>query len=126
LWICPPPSFRESIWERRAREPVAVLLKRILWLSPSRSKSAAGEAAGSRRSSVTHTHAASAQGGKYPVVLVAPDGVACVSWKQAGELHWRPFSAEGRSLGDEASKPSPNASRHAGVVLKAGDFVLIG
>lgn len=27
--------------------------------------------------------------GKYPVVLRAPDGVICASWKNAGALYWR-------------------------------------
>lgn len=64
-------------------------------------------------------------GGKYPVVLVGLDGVACVSWKKSSALHWQLFAADGRALGESASQPTPNGHRHAGVVTKRGEFLLI-
>ena len=64
-------------------------------------------------------------GGKYPVVLAAPDGVICVSWKKGSTLQWRLYGTGGQPLGETASQPSPNSHRHAGIVSKAGGFVLI-
>ena len=64
-------------------------------------------------------------GGKYPVALVAPDGGACVSWKKSSALHWQLFDPAGRALDEPRSQPSPNGHRHAGVVTKRGDFLLM-
>ena len=64
-------------------------------------------------------------GGKFPIVLAAPDGVTCLSWKKGAVLHWRLFGSNGKPMGEEASQPSSNGNRHAGVVIRNGDFVLI-
>jgi hypothetical protein len=63
--------------------------------------------------------------GKWPIALAAPDGSILVSWKIGSTLHWEQFDKDDKSVGPAESKPSPNTSRHAGVVTSDGRFVLI-
>ena len=63
--------------------------------------------------------------GRYPVALTDAGGTTCVSWKKGSVLHWRQFGKDGQPMGEEASQPSANSHRHAGVVTKTGGFLLI-
>lgn len=64
-------------------------------------------------------------GGKFPIVLAAPDGMMCVSWKKGSTLHWVLLANDGRTVSETKSQPSPNPHRHAGAVTKGGSFLLI-
>ena len=63
--------------------------------------------------------------GKWPVALAAPDGSTLVSWKNGSTLAWQLYDTADQPIGVAESKPSPNANRHAGVVTKEGNFLLI-
>ena len=65
-----------------------------------------------------------AKTGKWPIALADANGTALISWKIGSTLHWQLFDASDRPVGEERSQPSPNTSRHAGVVSSNG-FVLI-
>ena len=62
--------------------------------------------------------------GKYPVALTAPDGTTLVAWKTGETLDWRMMDRKGRPQGSPGSAPSESANRPAGVVTKAGHFLL--
>jgi len=66
-----------------------------------------------------------AERGKWPVVLGGADGSILVSWKNDSRLHWQLFDGNDRPSGKLDSKPSPNSTRHAGVAISGGSFVLI-
>jgi hypothetical protein len=63
--------------------------------------------------------------GKWPIALAAPDGTVLVSWKNGSNLAWQRFDAADKRIGASESQPSRNAHRHAGVVTKDGNFLLI-
>jgi hypothetical protein len=63
--------------------------------------------------------------GKWPIALSAPDGAVLVSWKNGNTLAWQLHDSADKPVGDVQSKPSRNSNRHAGVVTKTGDFLLI-
>lgn len=77
-----------------------------------------------RAGAVAEIHADTGNGW-FPVVLAAPDGTVCVSWKDDGRLAWQLFSATGVRLGPPALRLSASRHRHAGVVTSAGAFLLI-
>ncbi len=63
--------------------------------------------------------------GKWPIALAAPDGTVLVSWKNASTLSWQLRDAKDKPVGEVQSKPGRNPHRHAGVITKDGDFLLI-
>jgi hypothetical protein len=63
--------------------------------------------------------------GKWPVVLAAPDGTVLVSWKEGSTLAWQLHDTADKPIGTSEWQPSHNAHRHAGVVTKDGNFLLI-
>jgi hypothetical protein len=65
-----------------------------------------------------------AKSGKWPIALADANGTVLISWKNGSALHWQLFDPNDRPVGEERSQPSPNTSRHAGVVSSSG-FVLI-
>jgi hypothetical protein len=77
-----------------------------------------------RNSAQTETEA-SGKRGKWPIVLAAPDGTVLVSWKTAHAIEWRLFDGNDKPLGEPGRSPSTNSHRHAGVVTKEGDFLLV-
>jgi hypothetical protein len=80
---------------------------------------------GSGRNSSRRETRASEMGAKWPVVLMAPDGVVLVSWKKGSAIEWQLFDADDKPLGNPERSPSRNPHRHAGVVTKEGDFLLV-
>jgi hypothetical protein len=66
-----------------------------------------------------------AEKGKWPVALSGPDGKVLVSWKEGATLHWQLFDSSDKALGVSGQRQSSNANRHAGVVQRNGDFLLI-
>jgi hypothetical protein len=62
--------------------------------------------------------------GKFPIALENGASTVCVSWKEGTQLRWRLFDRDNRPLGELGSAPAPSGDRHAGVVTRAGDFVL--
>ena len=63
--------------------------------------------------------------GKWPIALAAPDGTVLVSWKNGSNLAWQRFDAADKPIGAAESQASRNPHRHAGVVTKDGNFLLI-
>src|SRR5437899_7365002 len=63
--------------------------------------------------------------GKWPIALAAPDGTVVVSWKNGLNLFWQLRDATDKPIGEIRSQPSRNSNRHAGVLLSAGNFLLI-
>jgi hypothetical protein len=63
--------------------------------------------------------------GKWPIALAAPDGAVLVSWKSGNTVYWQLHDASDKPVGEVQSKPGRNPNRHAGVVTKTGDFLLI-
>jgi hypothetical protein len=63
--------------------------------------------------------------GKWPVALAALDGTVLVSWKNDSTLNWQLYDAADKPLGTVETKPSANATRHAGTVAQQGNFLLI-
>ena len=58
-------------------------------------------------------------------LLAAPDGTMLVSWKDATTLCSQLRDAADKPLGKVESRPGRNPHRHAGVVTKEGNFLLI-
>ncbi len=65
------------------------------------------------------------RGGKWPVALAAPDGSVLVSWKKGAATEWQMFGADDRPAGELKSVPGKSPHRHAGVVTRTGNFLLI-
>lgn len=63
--------------------------------------------------------------GKWPIALAAPDGTVLVSWKSGSNLGWQQFDAADKPIGVSETQASRNPHRHAGVVTKDGNFLLI-
>jgi hypothetical protein len=63
--------------------------------------------------------------GKWPIALEAPDGSVLISWKSGSTVWWRLFDSKDTPTGAAQSKPGSNANRHAGVVTRDGNFLLV-
>jgi hypothetical protein len=63
--------------------------------------------------------------GKWPIALAAPDGAVLVSWKNGSTLNWQLYDATDKPIAGAETKQSTNATRHAGIVTKDGNFLLI-
>jgi len=63
--------------------------------------------------------------GKWPVALAAADGTILVSWKSGNTVFWQLRDSSDKPIGEIESKPSANPHRHAAVVTKAQNFLII-
>jgi hypothetical protein len=63
--------------------------------------------------------------GKWPIALAGKDGSVLVSWKRSDGVSWQIFNASDKPSSSVKTKPSETNSRHAGVVLVNGDFLII-
>ena len=77
------------------------------------------------RSLAPSTEVKVAPQGKWPVALGAPDGTVLVSWKNGGKLYWHLRDRNDKPLGETQPRPSTNPHRHAGVLTRGGNFLLI-
>lgn len=65
------------------------------------------------------------RGGKWPVALAAPGGSVLVSWKKGTALAWQKFGPDDQPVGELKSVPGNSPHRHAGVLTRTGNFLLI-
>ena len=63
--------------------------------------------------------------GKWPVALSSPDGSALVSWKKDGSVKWRLYDRADHPVGDLRAMPVKSSHRHAAVVTKEGNFLVL-
>jgi len=63
--------------------------------------------------------------GKWPIALAAADGTVLVTWKNGNTVFWRLFDSADRPIGEVESKPGTNPNRHAAVLTKSQNFLVI-